>query len=58
MQLGGSLTVQDAQEELGQGAIGREGVQETQSGGSGAGGVRTKVRCCGCLLYTSPSPRD
>jgi hypothetical protein len=47
VQLGGSLAVQDAQEVLGQGAVGKEGVQETQSGGSGAGGARTKVRCCG-----------
>ncbi len=47
VQLGGSLTIQGVQEELGQGAVGGEGVQETQPGGSGAGGVRTKVRCCG-----------
>ena len=47
VQLGGSLTVQGAQEELGQGAVGGEGVQETQPGGSSAEGVRTKVRCCG-----------
>ena len=32
VQLGGSLTVQVAQEELGQGAVGGEGVQETQFG--------------------------
>jgi hypothetical protein len=47
VQLGGSLTLQDAQDILGQGDIGREGVQETRSGGSGAGGIRTRVRCCG-----------
>ena len=47
VQLGGSLAVQDAQDILGQGAVGGEGVQETQSGSSGAGGGRTKVRCCG-----------
>ena len=47
VQLGGSLTVQGAQEALGQGAVGEEGVQETQPGGGSAGGVRTKVRCCG-----------
>ena len=47
VQLGGSLTVQGAQEVLGQGAIGGEGVQETQLDSSGIGGVRTKVRCCG-----------
>ena len=47
VQLGGSLAVQDAQDVLGQEAIGGEGVQEMRSGGSGAGGVRTRVRCCG-----------
>ena len=47
VQLGGSLAVQDAQDVLGQGTVGGEGVQETQQGGSGTGGVRTKVRCCG-----------
>ncbi len=47
VQLGGSLVVQDAQEVLGQGAVGGEGVQGTQPGGSGTGGVRTRVRCCG-----------
>ena len=47
MQLRGSLVVQDAQDILGHGAIGREGVQETQPGGGGAGGVRTRVQCCG-----------
>ena len=47
VQLGGSLAVQDAQEVLGQGAVGGEGVQETQPDGGGAGGRRTKVRCCG-----------
>ncbi len=45
IQLGGSLAIQDVQDIVGQGAVGREGVQETQSGGSGAGGVRTRVRC-------------
>ena len=47
VQLGGSLTVQDAQDLLDQKAVGGEGVQETQPDGSGAGGSRTKVRCCG-----------
>ena len=47
VQLGGSLAVQDAQEVLGQGAVGGEGVEETQPSGSGAGGGRTRVRCCG-----------
>ena len=39
--------MQDAMDLLGQGAVGGEGVQETQPGGSGARGGRTKVRCCG-----------
>ena len=47
VQLGGSLAVQDAQDVLGQGAVGKEGVQETQPDGGSAGGVRTRVRCCG-----------
>ena len=38
IQLGGSLTVQGAQEALGQGAVGGEGVQEMQLEGSGVGG--------------------
>ena len=47
LRLGGSLSVQDAHNLLDQKAVGREGVQETQSDGSGAGRVRTRVRCCG-----------
>ena len=47
VQLGGSLTIQGTQESLGQGAISREGVQEMQPEGNGAGGGRTRVRCCG-----------
>ena len=47
VQLRGSLAIQDAQEVLGQGAVGGEGVQEMQQEGGGAGGVRTRVRCCG-----------
>ena len=39
--------MQDAQDMLDQKAVGREGVQETQLDGSGTGGGRTKVRCCG-----------
>ncbi len=53
VQLGGSLAVQDAQEVLGQGAVGREGVQETQPGSGSTGGGCTKVRCCG--IYGKPS---
>jgi hypothetical protein len=47
VQLRGSLAVQDAQDVLGQRAVGGEGVQGTQLDGSGAGGGRTEVRCCG-----------
>ena len=47
VQLGESLTLQDAVDLLGPGAVGGEGVQEIQPGGSGAGGGRTKVRCYG-----------
>ena len=47
VQLGGSLAVQDAQEVLGPRAVGGEGVQEMQPEGGGAGGGRTRVRCCG-----------
>jgi hypothetical protein len=46
VQLGGSLTVQGAHEALGQGADGGEKVDEIGQEGSGAGGDRTKVRCC------------
>ena len=46
VQLGGSLAVQDAKDQLDQKAVGGEEVQETQQDGSGAGGARTKVRCC------------
>ena len=46
VQLGGSLTVQDAQDLLDQRAVGKGGVQETQPDGSGTGGARTNVRCC------------
>jgi hypothetical protein len=46
VQLGGSLAVQDAHDLLDQKAVGGEGVPETQPDGSGAGGGRTKVRCC------------
>ena len=47
VQLGGSLTVQGARDALGQEGVGGEGVQETQPDGGGAGGGRTRVRCCG-----------
>ena len=47
VRLGGSLAVQDAHNLLDQKAVGGEGVQETQQDSGGAGGVRTRVRCCG-----------
>ena len=46
VQFRGSLAIQDVQDILGQGAVDREGAQETQPGGSSAGGFCTKVRCC------------
>jgi len=52
VQLGGSLTLQDAMDLLGLGAIGGEGVQETQLDSSSIGGVRTRVRYCG--VYGKP----
>ena len=47
VQLGGSLAIQDAKDLLGQKVVGGEGAQETQLGGGSAGGVCTRVRCCG-----------
>ena len=44
IQLGGALTVQDAQDLLDQRAVGEGAPQETQPDGSGAGGARAKVR--------------
>jgi hypothetical protein len=46
IQLGGSLTLQDAIDLLGLGAVGGEGVQETQADSSSAGEGRMRVRCC------------
>ena len=43
MRLGGSLTVQKAQDLLDQKAVGKQLVQETQQNSSGAGGSRTKI---------------
>jgi hypothetical protein len=47
VQLGGSLAVWDAQDVLGQRAVGGEGVQEMQPDSSGTEGGRTRIRCCG-----------
>ncbi len=46
VQLGGSITVQDAQDLLAQKAVSGKAGQEMQQDGSGAGGARTKIRCC------------
>ena len=44
MRLGGSLTVQKAQDLLDQKAMGEQLVQETRQNGGGTGGSRTKIR--------------
>ncbi|EAQ93003.1 hypothetical protein CHGG_01238 [Chaetomium globosum CBS 148.51] len=46
IQLGGPLTVQDAQDPLDQRDVGKGALQETQPDSSGAGGARAKVRRC------------
>jgi len=52
IRLGGSLTVQEAQDLLDQKAVSEQLVQERRQNGSGAGGSRTKIRCCG--VYGKP----
>ena len=47
VRLGGSLTVQEAQDLLDQTAVGEQIMQENRQSGGGAGGSRTKIRCCG-----------
>ena len=47
VQLGGSLAVEDAKDLLDQKAVVGEVAQEMQMDGGGAGGVCTRVRCCG-----------
>ena len=47
MRLGESLTVQGAQDILGQTAVGEQLAQETRQSGSGARGSRTRIQCCG-----------
>ena len=47
VQLGGSLAVQDAKDQLDQKAVVGGVAQEKEQDGGGAGGGRTKVRCCG-----------
>ena len=47
VQLGGSLTVQVAQDLLAQKAVGGEVVEGIQPGSSSGGVARTKIRCCG-----------
>jgi len=47
IRLGGSLTVQEAQNLLDQKAVGEQLAQEGRRNGSGAGGSRTKIQYCG-----------
>jgi DDE superfamily endonuclease len=47
VRLGGSLTVQEAEDLLDQKATDEQIMQETQLDGSQAGRTRTKTRCCG-----------
>jgi len=47
MRLGGSLTIQKAQDLLNQKAVGEQLVQEIRQNSSGTGGSRTKIRCYG-----------
>ncbi len=56
VQLGGSLAVQDAQEVLGPGAVAGEGVQETQLGSSGAGGVVRRFGAIVCAASLAIMP--
>ena len=46
IRLGGSLTVQEAQDLLDQKAVGEQLAQEGRQNGSSAGESRTKIRCC------------
>ena len=52
IRLGGSLTVQEAQDLLDQKAVGELLVQEIRQNGSGTGRSRTKIRYCG--VYGKP----
>jgi hypothetical protein len=54
VQLGGSLAIQDAQDILGQEAVGREGAQETQPCGSGAGGGSYEGSVLWCVRQAWP----
>jgi hypothetical protein len=47
VRLGGSLTVQEAQDLLDQKDVDEQVIQETRQNGSGAAGSHTKIRCCG-----------
>ena len=47
VRLGGSLTVQDAEDLLDQKAVDEQLVQENRQGGGRTQGARTKARCCG-----------
>ncbi len=56
VQLGGSLAVLDAQDVLGQGDVGREGVQEMQPGGGGAGGFVRRFGAVMCAASLAIMP--
>ncbi len=47
VRLGGSLTVQEAQDLLDQKAVGEQVIQEDRQNERGVGGARSKIRCCG-----------
>ena len=56
VQLGGSLTLQGAQEALGQRDVGGEGVQEMQPEGGGAGGVVRRFGAVVCVASLAIMP--
>jgi hypothetical protein len=47
VRLGGSLTIQDAEDLLDQKAADEQILQENRQSGSRVGAARTKARCCG-----------
>ena len=52
IRLGGSLTIQEAQDLLDQKAVGKQLAQEGRRNGGGAGGSRTKIQYCN--VYGKP----
>ncbi len=47
VRLGGSLTIQEAEDLLDQKAVDEQVMQENRQGSRRVGGARTKARCCG-----------